>query len=178
MPDTLRLDAKKRVKGLPQEVAARHQSPISPPKYATPSSSFKIPKTAKHTNYIMSSPLQSPNKKSKHSLCFSPNHTAEQKKTLIDIKKFFQRVDHTLYINYGKKNFGKCNCLSNSAGNVLAAASFKLLDTESGWNFLIDTGACRSFVPKPKKTIINLSPYEGPPIVTANGQPLKTYASI
>ena len=77
-----------------------------------------------------------------------------------------------------KKNFFKCNCLANSAENTLAATSFKMLDTESGWNFLIDTGACRSFVPKPKKKILNLSPYEGPSIITANGQPLKTYGCV
>ena len=126
----------------------------------------------------MSTPLQSPNKRSKNSLCFSPNHTPDQKKTLSYIKDFFERVNHTLYINYGRKNFVKCDCLASSTENVLAATSFKMLDTESGWNFLIDTGACRSFVPKPKKKIMNLSPYEGPTIITANGQPLKIYGCV
>ena len=42
----------------------------------------------------------------------------------------------------------------------------------SGYSFLIDTGACRSFVPKPPKTF-HLQPYIGPVISTADGQPLK-----
>ena len=127
----------------------------------------------------MYSPLTSPNKRIKNSLYLStPNHTPEQTKTLNDIKIFFEEVNHTLYINYGKDNFCKCKCMSNSVGDSLTASSFKLLDSESGWNFLVDTGACKSFVPKPKRTLVNLTPYEGPKIVTANGQPLKIYGSI
>ena len=42
----------------------------------------------------------------------------------------------------------------------------------SGYAFLIDTGACRSFVPRPTKTF-HLQPYIGPVISTADGQPLK-----
>ena len=68
--------------------------------------------------------------------------------------------------------------MSNSLGVSLPASSFKLHDSESGWDFLVDAGACKSFVPKPKKKILNLSPYEGPKIITANGQPIKVYGLI
>ena len=68
--------------------------------------------------------------------------------------------------------------MANSIGNPTTASSFKLLDSDSGWNFLVDTGACKSFVPKPRKKVVNLTPYDGPNIVTANGQPLKVHGSI
>ena len=47
----------------------------------------------------------------------------------------------------------------------------------SGYSFLIDTGACRSFVPKPPKTF-HLQPYIGPVISTADGQALKIEGCI
>ena len=175
------MDSKKRVDGLQQEAAAQSPPPKNPPikKENAPISTYKIPKITKRDCSKMYSPLISPNKRTKHSLSlYSPNHTPEQKKTLNEIKTFFKRENHTLHLNYGKNTFSRCQCMSHSVGNLLTASSFKLFDSESGWNFLIDTGACKSFVPKPKKTLVNLSPYEGPKIVTANGQPLKIYGSI
>ena len=70
----------------------------------------------------------------------------------------------------------RCQCLHRSLVAALPAASFKATDEISGSKLLVDTGACRSFVPKPKKSF-NLAPYEGPTISTANGQPLKIYGT-
>ena len=164
----MRLDSKKRLKGLPKENAAPHQQKRYSP---TPTSPVKH---SPNNVYKYMSPLQSPNKRSKHYSYFSPNHTPEQRDILHDIKCFFKGNNHILYMNYGKNTLSKCYCLKNT----LAATSFKMFDSESGWNFLIDTGACRSFVPKPKKKTWNLSPYEGPPIITANGQNLKIFGCI
>ena len=70
----------------------------------------------------------------------------------------------------------RCQCLCRSLVAALPAASFKALDKVSGTRLLVDTGACRSFVPKPAK-MVNLAPYQGPPIQAANGQPIKIYGT-
>ena len=68
----------------------------------------------------------------------------------------------------------RCHCLHSSLVASLPAVSFMAVDELSGLNFLVDTGACQSFVPKsPKK--YRLSPYNGPRINTADGTPLRIY---
>ena len=68
----------------------------------------------------------------------------------------------------------RCHCLHRNLAASLPAMSFMAVDELSGLNFLVDTGACRSFVPKsPKK--YRLSPYNGPRINTADGTPLRIY---
>ena len=51
--------------------------------------------------------------------------------------------------------------------------AFYLKDTATDTHFLVDTGACRSFI-KPQPGY-RPSRYQGPPIYTANGQSLKVY---
>ena len=87
------------------------------------------------------------NKKSKtYTRCSSP-----EKEYILDYVKHFFTPMHTLHLNYENCSKNICKCMSNSMGNNNTATSFKLKDTDSGWNFLVDTGACKSFVPLPKK---------------------------
>ena len=70
----------------------------------------------------------------------------------------------------------RCECTQSGAAAALPSATFSILDELSGKYFLVDTGACKSFLP-PSKTHQNLTPYTGPTIITANGDPLKVYGS-
>ena len=62
-----------------------------------------------------------------------------------------------------------CPCIHVAAAQP---TTFYTKCQRSGYSFLIDTGACRSFVPIPSRKF-QLQPYRGPVISTANGQPLK-----
>ena len=95
------------------------------------------------------------------------------------VKQFFSKDEvHTLYLNYENNSNNTCNCMANAMGHHSTASSLKLKDSESGYDFLVDTGACKSFVPMPKRKVLKLSPYEGQRIITANGQPLKIHGMI
>ena len=110
---------------------------------------------------------------------FSAIHSPDQINILNCVKTFFSNNKaHTLPLNFENNSNKLCHCMTNNLVASHTVASLKLRDSDSGWNFLVDTGACKSFVPKPKHKILNLAPYDGPPIITANGQSLKIHGVV
>ena len=113
------------------------------------------------------------NKSHDDSSSFSNHHSPEYRKQMVleitDIlRKKVNKYEHILHYN-------SPNVPSNNACHCLAAASchstFHLRCGINSINFLIDTGACKSFLPANHNTG-NLLPYNGSPIITANGDKL------
>ena len=88
---------------------------------------------------------------------------------------------HTIWNTFSCSNkedqsSNRCACTNKGPASALPITSFHVCDDFSGKRFLIDTGACRSFIPY-DRTLTNLCTYRGPNVITANGQPLKIYGT-
>ena len=68
----------------------------------------------------------------------------------------------------------RCKCTQSGAAAALPSTTFSIKDEISGKSFLVDTGACRSFIP-PDRRINDLQPYDGPSVVTASGDALQIH---
>ena len=131
---------------------------------------------SKRSTPFVKSKIVKPIVQKENKLCKrSQNFLSHEQNYIIDyVKHFFGKpTKHVLYSDQEAHSFHKCHCIGQSSNPT----SLKLRDADSGWNFLVDTGACKSFVPPPRKMPQRLSPYEGGLIITANGQSLKIYGT-